>query len=69
MASKDEGKVQVAFRWDLDFLRRIDAYAERVRAEMPGLTFTRTEAVRVLLEKALAVVEAESGGRAKRRKG
>lgn len=61
--------VRVSFRWDAKLVERIDAYAERVREEMPGLAFTRTEAVRVLLEKALAVVEAESGGRGKRRKG
>ncbi len=68
MADDDEGKVRVAFRWDAALVERIDAYAERVRADMPGLAFTRTEAVRVLLEKALSVVEAEAGGRGKRRK-
>ena len=59
----DDDKVRVAFRWDADVVRRIDKYAERVRADMPGLTFTRTEAVRVLLEKALAQVEEEPSGR------
>ncbi len=68
MTDDDGGKVRVAFRWDPELVERIDTYAERIRAEMPGLAFTRTEAVRVLLEKALAVVEAE-GGRGKRRKG
>jgi hypothetical protein len=65
---EDEGKTRVTFRWDPDLVERIDAYAQRVREDMPGLTFTRTEAVRVLLEKALAAVESETGGRTKRRK-
>ena len=60
-------QVRVAFRWDARLVDRIDAYAERVRADMPGLAFTRTEAVRVLLEKALATVEAEQGAKRARK--
>lgn len=61
MTKGDEREqVRVAFRWDARLVDRIDAYAERVRADMPGLAFTRTEAVRVLLEKALAVVEEDA---------
>lgn len=62
MAKEDDDReqVRVAFRWDARLVDRIDAYAERVRADMPGLAFTRTEAVRVLLEKALALVESEA---------
>lgn len=68
MVPNEDEKVRVAFRWDSELVDRIDAYAEHVREQMPGLTFTRTEAVRVLLEKALAIVESEVG-RGKRRKG
>lgn len=67
MGNKKDDKVRVAFRWSPDLVKRIDAYAERVRADMPGLAFTQTEAVRVLLEKALALVEEEATGR--KRKG
>jgi antitoxin component of RelBE/YafQ-DinJ toxin-antitoxin module len=45
---------QVGFRFDEDLVERIDAYAQKMAREMPGLTFTRADAVRVLLEKALA---------------
>ena len=63
----DDDKHRVAFRWDAALVKRIDKYAERVRADMPGLTFNRSEAVRVLLEKALASVEDETTAR--KRKG
>lgn len=60
---------QVGFRFDEDLVRRIDAYAEQMAREMPGLKFTRADAVRVLLEKALAdegFGPSESGPGAKR---
>jgi hypothetical protein len=40
--------------------RRLDAYAERMRAELPGARFARAEAVRVLLSRALDGVERSS---------
>lgn len=53
-AMAEAGKHQVGFRFDDDLVRRIDIYAGRMGKEMPGLKFTRADAVRVLLEKALA---------------
>ncbi len=64
--SRKDEKVRVAFRWDNRLIARIDEYADRVRADMPGLAFTRTEAVRVLLEKALAASEAPASSRRRR---
>jgi hypothetical protein len=34
-------------------VRRVDQFAERMRAELPGTRFARAEAVRVLLARAL----------------
>lgn len=48
-----ESTKQVGFRFQVDLVERIDAYAKKVRADLPGLTFTRADAARVLLEKAL----------------
>jgi hypothetical protein len=45
---------------------RVDAFAARMRSELPGLRFARAEAVRVLLTRALdqlRVSGASSGGR------
>lgn len=50
-----------AFRLPEDLVRRLDSYAERLRREQPGRTATRADALRVLLEQALAA--AEKGGR------
>ncbi len=45
---------QVGFRFPIDLIERLDAYAEQMGKEMPGLKFTRADAVRVLLERGLA---------------
>lgn len=42
-----------ATRLPHDLLERIDRYVERKNAETPGLAFTRADAIRVLLTKAL----------------
>ncbi len=59
-ASKSSGRevtTQVAFRLPDDLLRRLDAYAERMRAAQPGVNVTRTDVVRVLLTRAIQRVE------------
>jgi hypothetical protein len=43
----------VAFRLSLELLERVDAYAAKMTEQVPGVTFTRTDAVRALLSKAL----------------
>jgi hypothetical protein len=40
-------------RLPLALVRRVDQFAERMRAELPGTRFARAEAVRVLLTRAL----------------
>ncbi len=45
---------QVAFRLPEELLARIDAEAQRLAAETPGWTPTRTDVVRILLERGLA---------------
>jgi hypothetical protein len=44
---------QIAFRADDDLIALIDAEAERLKAERPGLTVSRAEVVRDLVYRAL----------------
>ena len=48
---------QVAFRLPNDLLERVDAHAERLRRDVPGIDPTRADVVRVLLVRALEAVE------------
>ena len=50
---------QVAFRFPVKLLKELDAYAERLKKEQPGLNITRADAVRLLLTKALASASSE----------
>ncbi len=49
----NEPTVQCAFRLPASLVERLDAYAETMGADQPGLTFTRADAVRTLLTRAL----------------
>jgi hypothetical protein len=60
-----ETTVSVAFRLPESILGRVDRHVERLRHDNPGIEFTRADAVRTLLTRALD--EVESG--VKRRKG
>ena len=44
---------QVAFRLPVSLVERLDAYAEHMSKEQPGIDFTRADAVRALLTRAL----------------
>jgi hypothetical protein len=44
---------QLVVRLPATLVARVDAFAERMRAELPGTRFARAEAVRVLLTRAL----------------
>jgi hypothetical protein len=44
---------QLVVRLPTALVLRVDAFAERMRAELPGTRFARAEAVRVLLSRAL----------------
>ena len=49
---------QVAFRLPEILLERLDRHAERMSKDHPGLEFTRVDALRTLLTRALDEVEA-----------
>jgi len=44
---------QVAFRLPVSLVESLDAYAKQMSKEQPGIDFTRADAVRVLLTRAL----------------
>ena len=44
---------QLVVRLPTALVQRVDQFAERMRAELPGTRFARAEAVRVLLTRAL----------------
>ena len=50
-------QTQTAFRLPDELIERIDAHARRMAETMPGVTFTRADAVRALLTIALDQVE------------
>ena len=50
-------QVQVAFRLESTLIARIDRHAERLASSVPGLVFSRSDAVRALLSEALRMVE------------
>jgi hypothetical protein len=47
------GTVQITFRLDVDAVRQIDAEAERIARENPGLSIGRTEIIRMLITESL----------------
>lgn len=52
-----ESTVQVAFRLPDKLVARVDRHAKRLGKERRGVTFTRTDAIRDLLARALDIVE------------
>jgi len=44
---------QVAFRLPVEMVRALDAYVEAAKQKTPGLSVTRSDAVRILLSKVL----------------
>lgn len=55
--SKGDEAQLVAFRLKSDLLERLDQHAVRMEQTNPGLTFSRSDAVRVLLTAALEQAE------------
>lgn len=55
--ASEGGTPVVAFRLDAELLERLQAHAERMSKAMPGVEFSRTDAVRALLLKALDAEE------------
>jgi len=60
--SKERG-TQLAFRLPEELVERIDTHVKRLGRDNPGLDFTRTDAVRSLLVRALDDVEAGDKGK------
>ena len=52
---------QVAFRLPVELVERLDAFAEQMKAESPGLRVTRADAARLLLTRALDASEKKRG--------
>jgi hypothetical protein len=57
---KMEDTQQVALRLPTEAIRRADAYAASLSAEHPGMIFTRTDAMRIILVKHLPPFSASS---------
>ncbi len=57
---------QVSFRLPADLVDRIDAHAQRMQANAPGMTVTRADVVRMLLTRAIVEAEAEQGTKPRR---
>ena len=49
---------QLVVRLPGSLVERVDAFAEHMRSELPGVRFARAEAVRVLLTRALNELKA-----------
>jgi hypothetical protein len=62
---KMEDTQQVAFRLSMDLIQRADAYAAALSAEHPGMHYTRTDAVRIILAKHLPPLPPEADEPAK----
>ena len=56
-----EPTTQVAFRLADRLLERIDRHARRLGKKQRGVQFTRTDAIRDLLSRALDIVEGKDG--------
>ena len=54
---------QLVVRLPGELVSRVDQFAERMRAELPGTRFARAEAVRVLLSRALDQYSSKVGKR------
>jgi hypothetical protein len=57
-----EPMTQVAFRLSDRLLARIDRHAKRMGKEQRGVEFTRADAVRDLLTRALDTIESDKDG-------
>ena len=60
---------QLVVRLPSGLVGRVDAFAEHMRAELPGVRFARAEAVRVLLTRALDQMKGRARHHSSRRSG
>jgi hypothetical protein len=59
-SSRVNNDSQLVVRLPGSLVGRVDAFAERMRDELPGVRFARAEAVRVLLTRALDQLKTRS---------
>ena len=55
--TKQPKTIQVAFRLEPELVARLDKHAERMTQAMPGLTFSRVDALKALVVPALDAAE------------
>ena len=63
----NEATTQSAFRLHNSLVATLDGYAERMTNAQPGMVFTRADAVRVLLTRALDGEPRAKAGRPRKR--
>jgi hypothetical protein len=51
--TKIEDTISVGLRLPVDLVRRADAFAARLMRENPGMRYTRTDAIRIILARHL----------------
>jgi hypothetical protein len=56
----EDGYRQVAIRIPVEFFTRIEAHLSRMRASSPGIDLKRSDAIRSLIAKGLALVERDA---------
>jgi len=61
-----EETTTVAFRLPNSLVKRLDEYVKRLDAGQPGMTHSRTDAVRVLLMRGLDEMDEPAGKKSKR---
>ena len=57
MPKHDDGSTPIMIRTPNALVARLDAHVERLKARMPGVRFTRSDAIRALLESGLDAEE------------
>ena len=58
---EDMATKQVAFRFPVKLVERLDAFAEKLQRASPGLRVTRADAARLLLTRALEAANQDPG--------
>lgn len=53
-------RVQVAVRLPEDMVEKIDKYLETLQADNPGFNFSRTDVIRLLIDKGMVKVDEEA---------
>ena len=57
-------RTQLAIRMERELLERVDQVAEQLAARFPGMNTSRSDVVRILINRGLEVLEAETSDKA-----